>query len=75
MKGNDSRECRYCHTVEKMDPEKQSDKAKLRHARARKEKLTCIDCHFAIAHHEPTGGPGPQELDVNTSLISRGAIF
>jgi cytochrome c-type protein NapC len=75
MKGNDSRECRHCHTVEKMDPERQSDKAKVRHARAKKEKLTCIDCHFAIAHNEPKGGPGPQELEVDKSLISRGAIF
>lgn len=23
--------------------------------------LTCIDCHFGIAHHEAEG-PGPQEL-------------
>ncbi len=75
MKGNDSRECRYCHNVAKMDPEKQSEQAKTRHDRARREKLTCIDCHFAIAHHEPKGGPGPQELDVDTSLVSRGAIF
>jgi cytochrome c-type protein NapC len=75
MKGNDSRECRHCHTVAKMDSDKQSDKAKARHAKARKEKLTCIDCHFAIAHNEPVGGPGPQEMEVDRSLISRGAIF
>jgi cytochrome c-type protein NapC len=75
MKGNDSRECRHCHTAEKMDADKQSEKAQARHARAKKEKLTCIDCHFAIAHHEPQGGPGPQELDVDRSLISRGALF
>jgi cytochrome c-type protein NapC len=75
MKGNDSRECRYCHNAAKMDPDKQSDMAKARHEKAKREKLTCIDCHFAIAHHEPSGGPGPQELDVDTSLISRGAIF
>jgi len=75
MKGNDSRECRHCHTVAKMDSDKQSDKAKVRHAKARKEKMTCIDCHFAIAHNEPVGGPGPQELEVDRSLLSRGAIF
>jgi cytochrome c-type protein NapC len=75
MKGNDSRECRHCHTAANMDPERQSDKAKVRHAKARKEKLTCIDCHFAIAHNEPLGGPGPQELEVDKSLISKGAIF
>lgn len=75
MKENDSRECRYCHNAAKMDPEKQSEKAQLRHAKGRKERMTCIDCHFAIAHHEPTGGPGPQELEVDKSLISKGAVF
>jgi cytochrome c-type protein NapC len=75
MKGNDSRECRHCHTVANMDPEKQSEKARVRHAKARKEKLTCIDCHFGIAHNDPLGGPGPQELEVDKSLISKGAIF
>jgi cytochrome c-type protein NapC len=58
-----------------MDTEKQTEKAQARHARAKKEKLTCIDCHFAIAHYEPQGGPGPQELEVDKSLISRGAVF
>lgn len=61
MKENDSRECRHCHTTAKMDPEKQSDKAKSRHEKGRAEGRTCIDCHFAIAHTEPDG-PGPQEL-------------
>jgi len=74
MKGNDSRECRYCHNDAKMDPEKQSDIAKARHAKAKKEKMTCIDCHYGIAHTVPDG-PGPQEIEVDKSLISRSAIF
>ena len=61
MKDNDSRECRHCHNSGKMDPDKQTEKAQARHAKAKKEGLTCIDCHFAIAHNEPEG-PGPQEL-------------
>lgn len=61
MKANDSRECRHCHTTAKMDPEKQTEKAQKRHEKIRTEGLTCIDCHFAIAHKEPDG-PGPQEL-------------
>jgi cytochrome c-type protein NapC len=61
MKENDSRECRHCHTTAKMDPEKQTEKAQRRHEKARLERLTCIECHFAIAHTEPDG-PGPQEL-------------
>lgn len=31
---------------------------------AKTEKMACIDCHYAIAHNEPEGGPGPQELDI-----------
>ena len=61
MKQNDSRECRHCHTTAKMDPEKQTEKAKARHEKLRTEGLTCIDCHFSIAHTEPNG-PGPKEL-------------
>lgn len=62
MKENDSRECRHCHTTAKMNPEQQTEKARLRHEKGRKEGLTCIDCHFAISHSEPDG-PGPQELN------------
>ena len=74
MKGNDSRECRHCHNEAKMDPEKQSDIAKARHIKAKKEKLTCVDCHYGIAHKVPDG-PGPQELEVDKAIISRSAIF
>jgi len=75
MKGNDSRECRHCHEAAKMDPDKQAPGASAAHARGVREKLTCVDCHFGIAHQEPKGGPGPQELDVDRSLIPRSAIF
>jgi cytochrome c-type protein NapC len=63
MKSNDSRECRHCHTTAKMDPDKQTAKAKARHEKLRTENLTCVDCHFGIAHTEPSG-PGPQELNL-----------
>lgn len=63
MKFNDSRECRSCHTAAKMSADRQSEKAQKRHAKAAKENLTCIDCHFAISHNEPDG-PGPQEIKV-----------
>ncbi|MBI5278155.1 MAG: NapC/NirT family cytochrome c [Burkholderiales bacterium] len=75
MKGNDSRECRHCHDVAKMDAEKQTPMAQRQHARGRREKMTCVDCHFGIAHQEPKGGPGPQEIEVDRSLIPRSAIF
>ena len=63
MKKNDSQECRNCHTTAAMDPEKQSETARARHAKAKAEGTTCIDCHFGIAHSEPDG-PGPKELKV-----------
>jgi len=61
MLKTDSIECRNCHNADKMDPEKQSEKAQARHAKAKAEGLTCIECHFTIAHSEPKG-PGPKEL-------------
>ena len=63
MKQTDSLECRNCHHRESMDPEKQSEKARARHAKGKAEGKTCIDCHFGIAHKEPDG-PGPQELKI-----------
>lgn len=61
MKATDSLECRNCHKRESMDPEKQTEKAKSRHAKGLAEGKTCIDCHFGIAHKEPEG-PGPSEI-------------
>ena len=61
MKKTDSAECRHCHDREGMDPEKQSEAARASHAKMKAEGLTCIDCHFGIAHDEPDG-PGPREL-------------
>ena len=63
MKQTDSLECRNCHHANAMDPEKQSEKARARHAKGKAEGKTCIDCHFGIAHKEPDG-PGPQELKI-----------
>ncbi len=61
---NDSHECRNCHKAESMSSELQSEKARARHAKAKAEGLTCIQCHFGIAHKEPDG-PGPQELKLD----------
>lgn len=63
MKETDSRECRHCHTADKMSPDLQSEKAQFRHKKGREEGLTCIDCHFGIAHQEPEGD-GPRDLEV-----------
>lgn len=61
MLTTNSLECRNCHKVDSFDPDKMSDKAKNAHAKAEREGMTCIECHYAIAHDEPKG-PGPQEL-------------
>ena len=63
MKKTDSLECRNCHNDNKMSEDLQTEKARARHAQGRAQGLTCIDCHFGIAHTEPEG-PGPQELVV-----------
>jgi cytochrome c-type protein NapC len=65
MKETDSLECRNCHHADAMDDEKQSERAKARHARAKTSGETCIDCHFGIAHKEPDG-PGPKEMTVSS---------
>jgi len=64
MKQTDSLECRNCHNDQKMSTELQSERARNRHAKGRADGMTCIDCHFGIAHKEPEG-PGPQELVVS----------
>jgi cytochrome c-type protein NapC len=64
MKATDSLECRNCHHDDAWNPELQSERAKARHAKGKAEGKTCIDCHFGIAHKEPEGGPGPQELKI-----------
>lgn len=63
MKKNNSQECRNCHDFDNMDPQKQSETARARHAKAKADRADCIDCHFGIAHKEPDG-PGPKELKV-----------
>ncbi len=64
MKQSDSLECRNCHDWQSMSQKIQSEKARDRHERGRKEGMTCIDCHFAIAHKEPEGELGPKDIVV-----------
>ena len=66
MKETDSHECRNCHQSDKMSTVLQTPRAQARHKKAKAENLTCIDCHFGIAHQEPDG-PGPRELFGNVS--------
>lgn len=59
MLEDNSRECRNCHKLDAFKGE--SPIAKLMHSRLKTGTITCIDCHFGIAHELPAG-PGPQEL-------------
>jgi cytochrome c-type protein NapC len=61
MKKDDSLPCRNCHTESAMSADLQSERSQAQHAKGRTQGLTCIDCHYGIAHTEPEG-PGPQEL-------------
>ena len=62
MVTTDSLECRNCHKRDAMSKSKQSEKAQSRHAKADAEGITCIECHFGIAHTEPEGELGPTEI-------------
>jgi len=55
MKGNNSRECRNCHSTESMDVERQDKSARKKHSAERmvERDETCIDCHKGIAHELP----------------------
>jgi cytochrome c-type protein NapC len=65
MKETDSLECRNCHHEDAWSPDLQSEKSMTRLAKGRADGKTCIDCHFGIAHKEPSGEcPGPQELKI-----------
>ena len=53
MKVSDSRECRVCHSWEAMALDEQDKVARKKHAQAREEGKTCIDCHKGVAHEMP----------------------
>ena len=54
MKATDSRECRNCHELASMDLEEQDRSGKKKHAQAREDGRTCIDCHKGLAHEYPS---------------------
>ena len=63
MKGNDSRECRNCHSFDGMNTEKQKLRGAKMHKYAIEDKQTCIDCHKGIAHQKPKGMTPKEEGD------------
>ena len=55
LKANDSRECRDCHSAERMLSVIQTSKAQRFHRALTKNRKTCIDCHAGIAHPDNSG--------------------
>ena len=53
MKANDSKECRNCHNVDRMNFNDQRSVAARMHQKMKTEGKTCIDCHKGIAHQLP----------------------
>ncbi len=64
MRANDSRACRGCHDEGAISPYAASEKTVERHKEGVEEGLTCIDCHYGIAHTEPDGELTPKDLGV-----------
>jgi nitrate/TMAO reductase-like tetraheme cytochrome c subunit len=56
LKGNDSAECRSCHTPAAMAVAQQPAAAASSHESLGTSGLTCIDCHKGVAHTLPVGG-------------------
>ncbi|OOF70965.1 pentaheme c-type cytochrome TorC [Rodentibacter caecimuris] len=59
---NGSKECKACHSYERMDFEKMSKAAQKAMKPAAERDQSCVDCHKGIAHHLPAkrdnGGKG-----------------
>jgi len=65
MRASDSRNCRYCHDENAVSPYLASERGLDRHKQGIIEGLTCIDCHFGIAHSEPDGELTPKDFGVS----------
>lgn len=53
MEGNDSRECRECHSWEAMSETAQPTRAWREHVEGRAAGETCVNCHKGVAHSLP----------------------
>ncbi|HFD4652711.1 TPA: NapC/NirT family cytochrome c [Vibrio parahaemolyticus] len=59
---NKSKQCRYCHSVDKMDFEAQGRTVARRHQMMESRDQSCIDCHAGIAHHLPISLDSPETV-------------
>jgi nitrate/TMAO reductase-like tetraheme cytochrome c subunit len=55
MKATDSRECRGCHDIRRMDFTAQNGRAARKHQASMENGDTCIDCHKGVVHKLPDG--------------------
>ncbi len=62
MRADDSLACRNCHINVLQMVENQKGVSRSEHARAKKEGLTCIDCHQGIAHKLPASLVAPEAI-------------
>jgi cytochrome c-type protein NapC len=53
MISSDSRECRNCHNMDRMDFSMQENRAATKHQEGLNTGATCIDCHKGISHRLP----------------------
>jgi len=60
MLGNDSKNCRSCHTMSAIRPEKK--RGQRAHQTAVEEGLTCIICHYNLVHKEEPLSPAFEKV-------------
>ncbi|MEG3638605.1 NapC/NirT family cytochrome c [Magnetococcus sp. PR-3] len=72
MEKTDSRECRNCHTPDKMKVAKQSPLAQKLHKKLLAGEQTCINCHKGIAHNLPQMERIYNEME--NKLVSAGKV-
>ena len=53
MRESNSRECRSCHQISKMNQQLQSEKAQEEHAILADDEIACIECHTEVGHKKP----------------------
>ena len=53
LRASDSRECRNCHRLERMDFAAQSRAVRRYHKAMDQRGKTCVDCHAEVAHPAP----------------------
>jgi cytochrome c-type protein NapC len=52
-KENNSRNCRFCHDIDKEVVARQKDFVRPMHEQFLAGAMTCVDCHKGIAHNAP----------------------